>query len=249
MNSGQNGENRDTFKYTIDATIQTGKQDKPEETGASSAKECQANDRDRYRSEHARLCKPLDPDQQHCADLPGSGCTRSRRGPDPVHPCNRRADLQHLRCNHQHDRRPYAFGIPVKQVNKQARTAGPNRPGLPAGLSKVLVFAILISALIIPFASATTYLSFYPVGMDPDNIQITNASGHPMGIFNTSSTLIGLPDNQTYTILVVPANTNLLGNHPDTWFDNFVNKLQQNATSIMIGAFVLALILVGLRRR
>jgi len=43
----------------------------------------------------------------------------------------------------------------------------------------------------------------------------------------------------SYTILVVPANDNLLGNHPDEWFGTLVNKVQQNAPAIMIVLFII----------
>jgi hypothetical protein len=56
-------------------------------------------------------------------------------------------------------------------------------------------------------------------------------------------------NDSSYSILVVPANDNLLGNHPDTWFGNFVNKIQNNAPAIIIILFIVVVFAVGLSRR
>lgn len=103
--------------------------------------------------------------------------------------------------------------------------------------------------LIAPLVSASTIISFSNVGMDPDNIIINNASGDLYGTYNTSSKAISLQDNASYSILVVPANDNLLGNHPDTWFDHFVAKAQQNIIPILLLCFVVVMLGVAWSRR
>jgi hypothetical protein len=108
--------------------------------------------------------------------------------------------------------------------------------------------ALLISIAIVPLVSATTYLSFNPVGMDPDDLHIYNSSGTLIGIYNTSSTAIPLISNQSYSILVVPASQNLLGNHPQAWFELFVTKLRENAVGFIIAIFLVAVLIAALRR-
>ncbi len=88
--------------------------------------------------------------------------------------------------------------------------------------------------------------------MNPDNLQIYNASGGLVGIYNTSSQGLQFSDGcstvTSYSVLVVPANDNLLGNHPDTWFGLFVNKIQQNSTAIIIIIFLICMLIAARRR-
>jgi len=96
--------------------------------------------------------------------------------------------------------------------------------------------------------SAVSYISFSPVGLEPDDLHMYNGSGTLIAVYNTSTTAIAISDNQSYSFLVVPANTNLLGNHPDTWFDMFVRKARENAVGILIIFFCIALIAAAVRR-
>lgn len=107
---------------------------------------------------------------------------------------------------------------------------------------------VLVSLLTVFPASADVTISFNPVGLNPDNLQVYNATGGLVGIYNTSSPAVAFADNSSYSILVVPANNNLLGNHPDAWFSYFVGKLQENAVSILILLFFACMIIAAVRR-
>ena len=312
----------DSLIYPSEPSIQTGKCDNLT-VSSPSAVECSYNG-SVHRPKHAGLHEPVNPDRKHRSDFPRDCRARSRRGPDPVHPRNCRAGVQHLRSHHLDDRRPdaqciqidvegenkhvkriynrstharfhqplnidreyradisghsslsgggctnplhsgdrrtcvldirghnfngrrvNALGLQVTQKNKPVGGFG-RLNGLPA---HILVLAILFSALIIPFASASTIISFSPVGMDPDDIHIFDSTGTLVGIYNTSSTAIPLTDNQSYSILVVPSNANLLGNHPDTWFQNFVTKLNANSIGILVGLACVAFLIAAITRR
>ena len=107
---------------------------------------------------------------------------------------------------------------------------------------------VTITLLTVLPASADVTISFNPVGLNPDNLHVYNATGGLVGIYNTSSPAVAFADNSSYSILVVPANNNLLGNHPDTWFSMFVGKLQENAVSIIILLFCIGLLIAAVRR-
>jgi len=299
-----------TFKYPSQQSTQVGK------CTPSLPVECFNGSN--HRSEHAGLHEPVHPDQQHCADLPGCGSARSRCGPHPVHPRNRRTCVLDIRGNREHDRRTHAQRLPIEEEehygehgcsNNRSQNAGhsepvdidrehcpgvsrrrescnrgrPNpvhpcncgtgilalwkhsfhdrkshalgvqvrSPNKPAGglQARIFLLALLISIAIVPLVSATTYISFSPVGMDPDDLHIYNNSGTLIGIYNTSSTAIPLSNNQSYSILVVPANQNMLGNHPQAWFELFVTKLRENAVGLVIAMFFVAVLLAGIARR
>jgi hypothetical protein len=48
---------------------------------------------------------------------------------------------------------------------------------------------------------------------------------------------------------LVPANQNMLGNHPQAWFELFVTKLRENAVGLVIAMFFVAVLLAGIARR
>lgn len=233
----------DSLIYQSEPSIQTGKRDNLP-VSSPSAVECSYNG-SVHRLKHAGLREPVNPDRKYRSDFPRDCRARSRRGPDPVHPRNCRTRVLDFRGHNFDDRRPDALGIQVTQKNKPVGGFGKST-GLPA---HILVLAILFSALIIPFASASTIISFSPVGMDPDDIHIFDSTGTLVGIYNTSSTAIPLTDNQSYSILVVPSNANLLGNHPDTWFQNFVTKLNANSIGILVGLACVAFLIAAITRR
>jgi len=190
------------------------------------------------RSEHAGHGEPIEVDRQHSADLPGCSRSGSRSRSNFVHLSDRRTSVLDIRGNRINDRRSDALCVQVRNKNKPAG-------GLQA---RILLLALLISIAIVPLVSATTYLSFNPVGMDPDDLHIYNSSGTLIGIYNTSSTAIPLISNQSYSILVVPASQNLLGNHPQAWFELFVTKLRENAVGFIIAIFLVAVLIAALRR-
>lgn len=193
-----------------------------------------------HRCKHVGLRKPLHPDQQHRADLPGCSQPRCGGRPDPLHPGNCRAGLLHLRLHRGHDRGTHPQRLQVGAAGNRWGAGAPN-------LSRILLLALVCSALLFPLVSAT-YVSFNPVGLDPDNLHVYNGSGVLVGVYNTSTTAIYLDPNESYTFLVAPANDNLLGNHPETWFDNFVAKFQQNAIAYLLIGMFLALAGVAIAR-
>ena len=221
----------DTLKYHTKAESVSGVR-----ATAPSTVECSFNGSDN-RSKHAGLRQSLHPDQQHRADLPGCSAAGSRRGPDPVHPGDCRAGVLNLRGNREHDRRPHAQRLQV------------DVPSKPAGgfVPRILLLALICSALLFPFVSAT-YVSFNPVGLDPDNLHVYNGTGGLVGIYNTSSTAIYLDPNESYTFLVAPANENLLGNRPDAWFQKFVDKFGSNSVGIILICFCLVILGIAISR-
>lgn len=113
----------------------------------------------------------------------------------------------------------------------------------------IFLLTILLSVFVFPFASAITYISFSPLGLDAEDLHIYNATGVLVGTYNTTSAGVPFIDNQSYTILVVPSDENLMGNHPDLWFEMFINKLKENSTALFVVFFCLALVIAAARRR
>jgi hypothetical protein len=54
--------------------------------------------------------------------------------------------------------------------------------------------------------------------------------------------------NQSYTILVVPSDENLMGNHPELWFEMFVTKLRENAIGLIVVFFIVGILIAAYRR-
>lgn len=111
-----------------------------------------------------------------------------------------------------------------------------------------MLLAILVSILI-PFVSATTYITFSPLNLESEDLLVHNSSGALIGRYNTSSAAIPLTDNESYVFLVVPSNSNLAGNHPDTWFSNLLDYANQHSVALVIIFFLIAVILAAIRRR
>lgn len=222
----------DNFKYPPRQSTQTGKQT------TSSIVECNTNGNN-DRPKHARLHQPVNAHRQYRPDIPGSGCTGGRRDSDPVHPGNRRSCVLDLRIDHKHDRRPDAQRVQVSNKTK------------PVGgfIAHFLLLALFLSVVVFPCASAITYISFSPLGLDAEDLHIYNATGELVGTYNTTSAGVPFIDNQSYTILVVPSDENLMGNHPDLWFEMFINKLKENSTALFVVFFCLALVIAASRRR
>jgi hypothetical protein len=108
----------------------------------------------------------------------------------------------------------------------------------------MIFFCIFLS----PFVTATT-ISFTPVGMEKDNIQINNPDGSLFGTYNTSSQNIVLnSSSEAYTILVLPANDNLIQNHPDTWFATLIAKFSQNASVYVVLLFVVVVLGIAISK-
>jgi len=221
----------DNIKYPTQQSIQTGKQT------TSSCVECN-QDGNSNRSSDARLCESVNTHRKYRADIPGGSGTRGRCDPDSVHPGNRRSCVLDLRIDHRNDRRPDAQRVQVKNKTK------------PAGgfIARFLLLAIFLSVVVFPFASAVTYISFSPMGLETEDLYIYNSTGGLFGNFNTSSPAIPLVDNQSYNILVVPSSQNLMGNHPELWFELAVTKLRENSIGLMVAFFIVAILIAAYRR-
>ena len=221
----------DNFKYPPRQSTQTGKQI------TSSIVECNT-DANSNRPEHAGLHQPVNAHRQYRPDIPGGSGTCGRRNPNSFHPCDRGTCVLDLRINHRNDRRPDAQCIQVSRTK-------------PVGgfIAHFLLLAIFLSVVVFPFASAITYISFSPLGLDAEDLHIYNASGVLVGTYNTTSAGVPFEENQSYTILVVPSDENLMGNHPDLWFEMFINKLKENSTALFVVFFCIALVIAAYRRR
>ena len=195
------------------------------------------------RSKHVGFYKPINADRQHRVDLSRSCSTRCGCNPNLVYTGDCRTGVLDLRCGSEHDRRLNAQRLQVTKKNKPAESV------LTGGfIPHILVFALLLFALVTPLVSATQ-ISFSPVGLDPDNLQVYNSTGQLVGIYNTSSQNVFFDNDTAYSILVVPANDNLLGNHPDMWFSTFIDKVQSNAPAFIMMLFLVVVFAIGLSRR
>jgi hypothetical protein len=221
----------DNFKYPSQQSSQVGKQT------TSSTVECNQDD-DSNRSKHAGLHQPVNTHRKYRTDIPGGSCSGGRRDPDPVHPGNRRTGVFDLRIDHRHDRGPDAQCV---QVSNKTKLAGSFQ-------ARIVLLIFLICVVILPFASAITYISFSPLGLEAEDLHIYNASGVLIGTYNTTSAGIPFDENQSYTILVVPSDQNLMGNHPELWFELFVTKLRENAIGMIVVFFIVALCIAAYRR-
>jgi len=112
----------------------------------------------------------------------------------------------------------------------------------------ILLLAFLLSVAVFPLASAITYISFSPLGLEAEDLHIYNSTGALIGTYNTTSAGIPFEENQSYTILVVPSSQNLMGNHPELWFELFITKLRENAPGLIIVCFFVAVIVAAYRR-
>jgi len=218
------------FKYPSRQSTQTGKQT------TSSNVECNT-DAYNHRSKHAGLRQPVNAHREHRPDIPGSSGPRGRRNPNSVHPGNRGTCVLDLRIDHKYDRRPHAQCLQVSKTK-------------PAGgfIARVLLLAFFFSIVICPLASAITYLSFSPLGLEPEDLHVYNSSGVLIGTYNTTSAGVPFLDNQSYTILVVPSDENLMGNHPELWFELFITKMRENSIAIILVFFIVAILVAAYRR-
>lgn len=221
----------DNFKYPSQQSTQSGKQT------TSSKVECNSNG-NCNRSKHAGLREPVNTHRKYRTDIPRGSGTCGRRDPNPVHFGNRRSCVLDLRIDNCNDRRPDAKRV---QVSKQIEPAG-------GFVARLLLLALFASVFLFPFASAITYISFSPLGLESEDLHIYNSSGVLIGRYNTSSAGIPFEVNQSYTILVVPSDENLMGNHPELWFEMFVTKLRENAIGLIVVFFIVGILIAAYRR-
>jgi len=221
----------DNFKCPLQQSTQAGKQT------TSSTVECNSDD-DSNRSSNARLRKSVHAYRKYRADIPGGCGSCSRRDPNPVHPGNRRSGVFDLRIDHRNDRGPDAQRV---QVNSRTKLAG-------GFIARFLLLALFLSLVVFPLASAITYISFSPLGLEAEDLHVYNASGELIGTYNTTSAGIPFEENQSYTILVVPSDQNLMGNHPELWFELFVTKVRENSIGLLVVFFIVAICIAAYRR-
>jgi hypothetical protein len=196
-----------------------------------------------HRSEYAGLRQPVRPHREYRPDFPRCGFTGGRGSPDLVHPRHCRTGVRHLWRGNWHDRRAHAQRLPV---NGGWYSHLVNGTSLPA----CSILLLLLVVCILPTAvAATTYLTFSPLQLEPEDMLFYNSTGALLGRYNTTSAAIALNDNESYTILVVPSNSNLLANHPDTWFSGFLNYLQTNSVGLIVALFMAAMIIAAIARR
>ena len=112
----------------------------------------------------------------------------------------------------------------------------------------ILLLAILLSVVVCPFVSAITYISFSPLGLEAEDLHIYNSTGVLIGTYNTTSAAIPFDENQSYTILVVPSDQNLMGNHPELWFELFITKIRENSIAMIVVFFIVAICIAAYRR-
>jgi hypothetical protein len=79
-------------------------------------------------------------------------------------------------------------------------------------------------------------------------LHVYNSSGVLIGTYNTTSAGVPFLDNQSYTILVVPSDENLMGNHPELWFELFITKMRENSIAIILVFFIVAILVAAYRR-
>lgn len=195
-----------------------------------------SNNDDCNRSEYARLYQSVGAHRKYRRYLPGRCGSGSRCDSHNVHPRNCRTGVRHFRGDHRYDRGHDEGSVPL--IWNKTTFCGLTSPLLIIG------FLLLIAS-----ASATTYISFSPLGLTEETIIINNGSGVLVGVYNTSTKGIALDDDESYTIIVQPSESDLLDNHPNEWLDIFLAKLKANAIPILVMIFCFAMAAIALRRR
>lgn len=194
-----------------------------------------------HRLEHAGFHQPVNADRKHRGDLPGRSDSGSGSNPNTVHSRNRGTGVLDIRCSHRHDRRVNERTL---QVTKSEHFGSFQAPILLI----LLVAAFIIPLFIVPvFADVT--VSFSPLNLDAETLMVHNSSGTLIGVYNTSTKGIVLTNNESYSILVQPESSNLLVNHPDTWFSNVLTQLQAHAVGLTVALFFVIVVIMVWKRR
>jgi len=110
----------------------------------------------------------------------------------------------------------------------------------------LFLLAILI---VIPAATTATTISFSDLTpITSQKLEIHNSSGGYIGTYNSTTTGIYLDPNESYFVILIPDNTNLL-EHPVDLLENIFAFVETNALAIIVIAVVLVVIIgAGLRR-
>jgi hypothetical protein len=106
----------------------------------------------------------------------------------------------------------------------------------------------------VPFVVTTaiaTTISFSPLNLDDETLLFHNSSGTLVAVYNTSTKGIVLDNNESYSILIQPSSSNLLVNHPDQWFSNFIawGSSNNRFIGLLMLFFLAAIIILAYKRR
>ena len=192
-----------------------------------------------HRSECYRLSQPVAPDRKHGGNIPRDchiGCGSTT---DIDNSRNHLCDLRNTRCSGRNDRASCPRTIQVKRTPFGS---------LQAPILLLLIACLIVPAIVVP-ALADVTVSFSPLNLDAETLMVHNSTGTLIGVYNTSTKGIVLTNNESYSILVQPESSNLLTNHPDEWFSNFLTYLQGRMIGILIIVFLVSILIAAYKRR
>lgn len=107
---------------------------------------------------------------------------------------------------------------------------------------------LLATILIIPVVSATTISFSDLTPITSQKLEIHNSTGGYVGTYNSSTTGIYLDPNESYFVILIPENTNLL-EHPVDLLNAIFDYVETNAAAIIVLAVVLVAIIAAALRR
>lgn len=189
-----------------------------------------------HRPKHNRLREPFPAHREHGRDLPGHRDAGSRSSPNPDHIGNHLCDLRDSRGSSWNDQRSGTRTLPI---SRNVTHFG--------SLQAPIILLLLISSIVVPVLADVT-VSFSPLNLDAETLMVHNSTGTLIGVYNTSTKGIVLVNNESYSILVQPESSNLLTNHPDMWFSNFLTRLKAQSAGILLIVFVAAVIIAAYKR-
>ena len=109
--------------------------------------------------------------------------------------------------------------------------------------SKLLLIFLTIS-LCFPVAMAVQYISFaQPDTVTQKDIYLYNASGSLLGLYNTTSTGIAIPNGTDLMFVIKPQYSSPLDD-PGTWLTSTFSYVSTNLAALIIIMFLIGLILV-----
>lgn len=206
-------------------------------TGVVKHGKCNGN-----RPEHHRLRKPVVTHRKYGWNISGDRNTCCRSTSDPHNAGDHQRDLRNTRCGSRDDRR---VGTRTLPVNRNTTFFGSLQAPT---ILLLLLSSIVIPAIVMPVLADIT-VSFSPLNLDAETLLISNSTGALIGVYNTSTKGIVLVNNETYSILVQPESSNLMTNHPDVWFTNFLAYLQAHIIGIVVIVFLVAVLIAAYKRR
>lgn len=121
-------------------------------------------------------------------------------------------------------------------------------PGL-SRLSLLLVLLLVAAPMLLTCTVTATTISFSPLNLGEETLLVHNSTGYLVGVYNTSSKNIFFDNDTSYSILVQPQDSNLLSNHPDTWFANVLAYIQFHAISIIVMVFIISMLILAVNRK